>query len=108
MIYGMTGRFGWETNGIGMNPTSIRKVMDSFGIADARMVGYRDEHPVVTTSDPNVLATAYVKDNKMLISVASRAKEEKKVTLNIDFGRAGLHPDRIRITAPAIEKFQPE
>ena len=44
----------------------------------------------------------------MLVSVASWANEKVDITLNIDFKRAGLNPDKIQITAPAIDKFQPE
>jgi hypothetical protein len=107
MVYGMTQRFGWETYGLVMNPTNIWKVEDNFGIADARMVGYWDESPVVTTSDPHVMATAYIKEKKMLISVASWATEKKDVQLRIDLRAAGLSPDHAKIIAPAILDFQP-
>lgn len=108
MVYGLTNRYGWNTYEIFCDPTDIWKVWDTFGIADSKMVGYWENDPVVATSDKNVLATAYLKDKKMMISIGSWAKSDAEVRLNIDFGRAGLNPDRIRITAPAIRNFQPE
>ncbi len=44
----------------------------------------------------------------MLVSIASWAKEKTNINLTIDFNRAGLSPDNIKITAPAIKDFQPE
>ena len=78
------------------------------GIANSKMIGYWDDKPVVSTSNNVVLATEYLKNKKMLFSVASWAKEEVNITLNIEFRRAGHNPDRIQITAPAIDRFQPE
>jgi hypothetical protein len=108
MVYGLTNRYGWNTYEIFCDPTDIWKVWDSFGIADSKMVGYWENDPVVATSDKNVLATAYLKDKKMMISIGSWAKSDAEVRLNIDLGRAGLNPDRVKITAPAIRNFQPE
>jgi hypothetical protein len=108
MVYGMTNRLPWSTEGVICSPSEIWKVWDSFGIADAQMVGYWEDKPVVTTSNKDVLATAYLKDKRMLISVASWAKEKAEVTLAIDFTRAGLNPNKVKITAPFIDKFQPE
>lgn len=107
MIYGITSRYGWTTDGVFCDPTNIWKIWDSFGIADSKMVGYWETQPVVTTSDKDVQATAYLKDKKLMISVASWAKETVSVTLKIDYRRAALNPDRVRITAPLIDKFQP-
>jgi hypothetical protein len=107
MVYGMAPRFGWESYGIKLDPTHIWSAMDDFGIADARMVGYWDKNPVVVTSDSSVKATAYVKAQKMLISVASWAKEPRDVRLRLDLRAAGLTEDSLAINAPAILNFQP-
>ena len=109
MIYGMTSRYPWAINQNDLSmPYNIWKVWDNFGIASSEMLGYWDDKTVVSTSNKEVLATAYLKNKKMLISVASWANEKVDITLNIDFKRAGLNPDKIQITAPAIDKFQPE
>ncbi len=108
MVYGITSRYGWTTDRVFCDPTNIWKVWDEFGIADSKMVGYWEKQPAVATSNKDVLATAYLKNKKMLVSIASWAKEKTNVNLTIDFNRAGLSPDNIKITAPAIKDFQPE
>ena len=107
MVYGMTARYGWDSYGIKMDPTNIWRAIDEFGIADSKMIGYWEENPVVTTSDRNILATTYLKDKKMMISIGSWAKEKKDVRLNIDFSRTGINPDKVSFIAPAIKNFQP-
>lgn len=108
MVYGMTSRYPWVTNQNALSkPYDIWKVWDNFGIAASKMIGYWDDQPIVTTSNKDVLATAYLRDKKILISTASWAKENSDVKLTIDFKRAGLNPDKVKITAPFIDKFQP-
>jgi hypothetical protein len=108
MVYGMTSRYPWITNQNDLSkPYDIWKLWDSFGIADSKMYGYWEDDPIVTTFNPDVLATSYLKDKKILISIASWAKENTEIKLTIDYKRAGLNPDRVRLTAPFIEKFQP-
>ena len=108
MVYGMTVRYPWYTDGVTCDPRQIWKVWDSFGISEAKMIGYWDKNPVVSTSNKDVKATAYVKDGKLLISVASWAKETVSVKLNIDWKAVGLNKDELKIYAPKIENFQPE
>jgi len=108
MIYGMTSRLGWETEGVICDPRAIWKVFDSFGIADAKMIGYWDTDAVVKTSNPNVLATAYLRKGKTLISIASWAPTSVNVRLMIDWKALGLNPDKVKLIAPPIERFQPE
>ena len=108
MVYGMTVRYPWFTEGVTCDPRDIWKVWDSFGIADAKMVGYWDKNPVVSTSNKDVKATAYVKDGKLLISIASWAKETVRIKLNIDWNAVGLNKSKVKIYAPEIENFQSE
>ena len=108
MVYGMTARLPWSTDGMVCDPKDIWKVWDSFGIADSKMIGYWDTNSVVKTSDPNVLATAYLRKGKTLISLASWAPTSVNVKLMIDWKALGLHPGKVKLIAPAINKFQPE
>ena len=107
MVYGMALRYPWLTKGVICDPRAIWKVWDDFGIADARMIGYWDNHPVVSASDPRVRATAYVKNGKTLISLASWASSRCDVKLDIDWNALGLDPAKARFTAPVIPAFQP-
>ena len=105
MVYGMTVRFPWFTEGVNCDPREIWKIWDSFGIANAKMIGYWDQNKIVTTSDTAVLATAYLKKDELLISVASWNKNPKTVKLNIDWKKVGWEPEDT-IAIPAIDNFQ--
>ena len=106
MVYGMTVRHPWVTEGVTCDPRSIWKIWDRFGIAEAKMVGYWEDHPIVETNDPKVKATTYVKDGKLLISVASWADAPVNVKLEIDWEAVGLDSAKVQLTAPSIENFQ--
>ncbi|MGJ7029717.1 glycoside hydrolase domain-containing protein [Niabella hirudinis] len=108
MVYGMTVRYPWYTEGVSCDPKDIWKVWDDFGIAGAKMVGYWEKDPVVTTDNPAVLATAYIRDNRLLVAVASWAADTVAVKLNINWQRIGWTSKNRFIKAPAIRNFQPE
>ncbi|MBJ6368598.1 glycoside hydrolase domain-containing protein [Snuella sedimenti] len=108
MVYGMTVRYPWFTEGVSCDPRQIWKVWDSFGIDEARMIGYWDKRPVINTSNPNVKATAYIKEGKLLVAIASWAKEPVSVKLNIDWDAVGLTKSQVKMIAPKIENYQPE
>lgn len=106
MVYGMTVRHPWVTEGVTCDPRSIWKVWDEFGIANADMVGYWEENPVVKTNNEDIKATAYVKEGKLLVSIASWAKRPVDVLLKIDWDAIGMDPSQVEVHAPAIENFQ--
>ncbi len=107
MLYGMSARLGWSTDNMVCDPKPLWKAWDEFGIADAKIAGYWQADAVVKTSNPNVLATAYVKNNKMLISIASWEKDKTEVTLTIDWEKLGWKPGNAVLKAKAIENYQP-
>lgn len=106
MVYGMTVRYPWYTEGVNCDPREIWKVWDSFGIADAKMMGYWDSFCPVKTDNPNVLATAYVKKGKVLIALASWAPSKIDVKLIIDWKALGINPKKITLNTPEIAGFQ--
>ncbi|RTE54071.1 hypothetical protein EHW67_09095 [Arenibacter aquaticus] len=108
MVYGMTVRYPWFTEGVSCDPRGIWKVWDDFGIAESKMIGYWDRDPVVFCSREDVKATAYVKEGKVMISVASWANETVNIKLDLDWEAVGLDKNKVRIIAPKIEDFQPE
>ncbi len=108
MVYGMTVRHPWVTEGVTCDPRSIWKVWDSFGIAEAKMVGYWEDHPIVETNNPKVKATTYVKEDQLLISVASWADAPVDIKLGIDWEAVGLDSSNYQLFAPKIENFQPQ
>jgi hypothetical protein len=97
MIYGMTNRLGW-----GGDARNVWKVWDDFGIQDAKMIGYWDRACPVETDHKEVLATAYVKKGKTLISLASWAKEPVRCRLQIDWKALRLDPQKSILEAPEL------
>lgn len=104
MIYGMTNRMPWSDHA---DPRPIWKVWDDFGIQGSKMTGYWVENNPVKTSDPAVLATIYRKDKKVLVAIASWAKDNVDIKLVIDWKALGIDKDKAIITAPEIKDFQP-
>jgi hypothetical protein len=101
MLFGMTARLPWAGD-----PRPLWKEWDAFGIADSQMYGWWMENPPVSTGRDDVLATAYVKDGKALIALASWAKDTALLHLTFDWKRLGVKPDGATLTATGIEKFQ--
>lgn len=90
MVYGTTGRL-YEAMGT-KSPVPMWKLWKEFGIEDAEMIGYWDEHPVVTTNRDEVKATAFYnkKRNETLVVVGNFNKKEESVSVEIDRQRLNL------------------
>jgi hypothetical protein len=99
----MTNRLGW-----GGDPRAMWKVWDEFGIQEARMIGYWDPACPVKTDCADVLATAYVRQGKTLVSLASWAANPVTPRLSIDCAALGLDPAKVHLYAPYVAGFQPE
>jgi hypothetical protein len=102
-LYGMHARLPTTDE---HSPLPIFRVWDEFGIADAKMIGYWEKDCPVRTDHPDVLATAYVRERRALIALASWANEPVRVRLKMDCRRLGLNPKKARLCAPRIEHFQ--
>jgi hypothetical protein len=103
MIYGMTSRLPWAGD-----PRALWKIWDDFGIQDSRMVGYWSPSCPVKTDNTDVLATAYVKKDSVLISIASWAEDSVLCNLNIDWKALGMDPGNVQLRSPFIKDFQGE
>ncbi len=103
MIYGMTNRLRWSGD-----PVEIWKLWDKFGIKQADMIGYWSERCPVKTSHKDILATAYVKEDKALFSIASWAEKDEKVTLDIDSDKLPFGLEGKKLYALKIPGFQQE
>ena len=102
MIYGMSNRLQW-----GGDPQAIWKLWDDFEIEKAQMLGYWSKRCPVKTDDDMVKATAYVREGKTLIAVASWTTD-KKVNLAIDWDAIGVNREKAVLHAPNIPGFQAE
>ncbi|MHB0936269.1 MAG: glycoside hydrolase domain-containing protein [Armatimonadota bacterium] len=102
MVYGMTARF---PHGEQADPRPMWKVWDDFGIDQAEMRGYWHPACPVRPDRDDVKATAYLRDGKALIALASWAPEPVMVRLQIDWQALGIAP--AALVAPEVENFQP-
>ena len=101
MVYGMTARMPWCGD-----PRSVWGVWDDFGIDEAEMLGYWEPECPVDTGREDILATAYVREGRTLIAVASWAPRTAQVKLQIDWEALGLDPRRAHLYAPQIDDYQ--
>jgi hypothetical protein len=106
MVFGMTTRLPWSTEGVLCNPVAIWNIWDEFGIEESSMQGFWEEEPVITTDHPHVKATAYVREGKVLLSLGNFSDEAHEVKLRIDWNRLDFGPEQIRCIAPEIDNFQ--
>jgi hypothetical protein len=101
MLYGMTTRLAASGD-----PRPLWKLWDEFGLPEARLIGYWAPACPVRTGRDDVLATAYVRDKKTLVAVASWAPQPAGVRLAVDWKAIGLDPAAVRLRAPAVAQFQ--
>lgn len=103
MVYGMTSRLPWAGD-----PTPLWKVWDEFGIQESDLMGYWAPSCPVKSGREDVLATAYVRKDRVLLALASWAKEPVQCRIEVDWDRLGMDREKARFRAPRIEAFQEE
>jgi hypothetical protein len=108
MVYGMTVRHPWTTEGVKCDPRPVWKIWDQFGIESATMRGYWEKDCPVTSSNPDVHATLYQKKGESLIAIGSWADEPERFSFNFDWKSLGMDPVKTTLYAPYIENFQEE
>jgi len=106
-VFGMTQRWGWTTDGIFLDPRPVWKIWDQFGgLQTATMKGWWDADAPVTTSDPEVKATAFIKNGKTLIALGNFSTSAKNVTLTVNWSALGLNPAKADFFVPTSAGFQ--
>ena len=108
MVFGMTVRYPWTTEGVLCDPKPVWKIWDEFEIADASMKGFWDSDCPVQTDIPEIKATAYIKEGRTLLSIGNFGDKTQYINLKINWKALGLNPDKCRFYAPEIENFQHE
>jgi len=102
MIYGMTNRLPYDGN----DPTPLWKVWDDFGMQNSQMVGYWSPSCPVKTNNKDILATAYIKKGKTLVSIASWAPNPVNCILTINWKSLGINSKNAILTASEVKNFQ--
>jgi len=102
MLYGATARHSYGP----FSPVPVWDLWRSFGIEDAKMIGYWNDLCPVRTDNLSVKATVYTKPGKALVSIGNFDTQEQETRLSIDWKALGLDPEKARITAPEVQDFQ--
>jgi autotransporter-associated beta strand protein len=103
-LFGLTCRYGWSED-----PRPTWRIWDQFGgLTNAAMRGWWEANPVVTASDSNVKATAFVKNGKTLLAVGNFSSSQLTVTLNVNWAALGLDSNSCTFYAPPSSGFQGE
>ncbi len=100
MLYGMTARKYGD-----VDPRPVWGMMNDFGIAESRMLGYWLEDAPVQTGNPQVLATTYARPDGVLIALASWSETDEVIDLKVDFEAIGLE-NEVRAYAPSVGGLQ--
>jgi hypothetical protein len=106
MVFGMTVRYPWTTEGVKCDPAPVWKVWDEFHIQDAKMVGFWDKKPVVNTENDLVKSTAYIKKDVVLVSIGNFSDKEQVISLDIDWDAINMSEEKTIIEIPYIKDFQ--
>jgi hypothetical protein len=106
MVYGMTVRHPWTTEGVLCDPRPVWKIWDEFGIESSIMSGYWEKDCPVITNNPDVHATVYQKDGVSLIAVASWNEQPCSFIFRFDWKALGIDPAKAVLAAPIIKDFQ--
>lgn len=106
MVFGMTVRYPWTTEGVLCDPKPVWRIWDDFRIQDAEMIGFWDPECPVTTDQPEVKVTVYAKPGRILLSIGNFSDKNQNVKLLADWKKLGINPEKCRIHAPEIENFQ--
>jgi len=106
MVYGMTVRHPWTTEGMKCDPRPVWKIWDQFGIESSNMKGYWEKDCPVTTDQPDIHATVYQKQGESLISVASWAGQPVSFLFQFDWKALGIDSTKAILVAPDIKDFQ--
>jgi hypothetical protein len=101
MTMGMTNRMPWSGD-----PSPLWKLWDTFGMQGSRMLGWWVPTAPVRTTNPDLLATTYLKPGRALVALGNWNAEPRQATLSIDWKALGIPQARARIVAPAIPGFQ--
>ncbi|MGL5317927.1 MAG: glycoside hydrolase domain-containing protein [Bacteroidales bacterium] len=104
MVYATTARHSYGQ----YSPAPVWKLWKDFGIDKARMIGYWDSATPVRTTNDDVKVTAYVRSDKVLLSLGNFDGKTHKVKLQIDWIRLGLDKARVKLVAPFVQDFQSE
>lgn len=108
MLFGMTTRLPWSSEKIKADPRPVWKIWDEFKIHETQMMGFWEKDVPVTTTNPNVKATVYMKEGEALLSLGNFSEQTEEFQLNINWEKLSIDPEHVSLKAPVIQDFQQE
>ena len=102
-LFGATARYAGTHTAVPM-----WKLWKEFGIEEAQMIGWWDDQCPIIPSDDEVKATTYVRSDRVLVAIGNFANEPKTVTLDFNWKRLRMKPDKVRMIFPPVDDFQQE
>lgn len=92
-------------NDVGLK--KLWEICDDFGLKDSMFVGYWNPKCPIETDDENVLASAFVRGDKILFVLSNWANENRSVVLNLSrLERVGISSEGMKISIPEIQNLQ--
>ena len=101
MVYGMSTRYYG-----GCRPMNIWKLWKYFGMTGSEYVGYWDDANPVKTGNKDILASVYLKKDKVMIAIGSWADTDVFTSLDIDWGKLGMNAATAKVEVPDIDNLQ--
>ncbi len=101
MVYGMSTRYYGSCR-----PMNIWKLWDYFGLKGSEYIGFWDSENPVSTGNANVLASLYVKEDKIMVAMGNWTDREQNIGLTIDWKKIGMNPYSVKIEIPKIDDLQ--
>jgi hypothetical protein len=102
MVYGMSSRLAWQR----CNPSNIWKLWDFFGMSGSKYTGYWDPDNSVKTNNIEVLASTFIKTDRVMIAMGNWSDKPQTVRLDIDWHKLKINPSTVKIEIPDIDGLQ--
>ena len=103
LLYGMTSRAPWSGD-----PGNIWEFWDDFGMEGCEFRGYWDDNCPVSTGYRSIPASAYMKDAKTMVAIASWSDEQRNIWLHVDWEKLGFSSSEAVFRVPYVRDFQEE
>lgn len=101
MVYGESTRYYGSCR-----PMNIWKLWDYFGMTGCEYIGYWDESNPVKTGNKDVLASVYLKKDKVMIAMGNWTNTDQTVNLEINWKKLGFDPKSAIIEIQNIDNLQ--
>ena len=103
LVFGQVARKSWSGD-----PAEIWKAWDEHGMQGTEFIAYCDSNHPVKTGRDDIPVSVYRGKDYALLAIASWAKADEKVSLDIDWKSLGVDPSKAVLHAPPIKGFQTE